>query len=164
MRHVQATFAVCVRMIYLCKVDRPYDYTKEWHGMAQNGTLTPKQSALLLALVGGQRIEEAAKSVKVSRRTAYRWQKLESFQHELDQAREKAFERKLLMLKEGFGAALGTLLRNMSETAPPGVQVAAARCWIENTITIHKTEQLEAALEEMEATLKEFGGNYVSLQ
>lgn len=130
--------------------------------MTQNGRLSVKQEALLLGLMAGEGIEAAARSAKVSPRTAYRWQRLPVFEAKLEQAKEEAFEKKLAILKEGVGAAISTLARNMGGQAPAGVQVSAARCWLETAIQLYKSDALESALEEVQQLLREGGFNRVS--
>ncbi len=125
--------------------------------MSQNGSLSQKQSALLGALVSGQKIEAAAKSANVAIRTAYRWQKLPAFQESLKAAQDAVFDKQLAMLKSGMGAALSCLARNMSEKVPPAVQVSAARFWLEQAIDIHKMHELEAKIGELERLLKQEG-------
>jgi hypothetical protein len=129
--------------------------------MAENGRLSSKQSALLLALVSGQKLEEAATASGVAKRTAYRWQKLDSFQAALKQAKDDAFVGHLALFKQGLVTAMLTLQRNMRPEAPPAVQVAAAARWIETTLMIYHTEELETSIAELQAVLK---GSYVPLR
>ncbi len=129
--------------------------------MSQNGTLSPKQNALLLALITGEKVEAAAKTAKISTRTAFRWQKQEAFQSAMKEAQEQAFEKKLDFLKQGVGSAIAALGRNLSERAPAHVQVTAARAWLELTIELYKIEQVENRLAELEALLN--GGPYAPL-
>jgi len=126
--------------------------------VTQNGSLTTKQTALIAALISGERVEQAAKTASISPRTAYRWQKEPSFQDALKEAQGQAFEKKLAVLKDGIGAALAALARNMGERSPAGVQVRAAQVWLETAIELYKMEAIEERLAELEHLLKgEYG-------
>lgn len=119
--------------------------------MTENGTLSPKQHALLLAMLQGERVEQAAKTAKVSPRTAYRWQQETAFQQAMREEQRKAFEKTLQSLMTGTSTALRVLLETMTDKkAPYSVRVAAARTWLENALTLYKLEDIEARLASIE--------------
>jgi hypothetical protein len=117
------------------------------------GELSPKQYALLAAILTGKSTEAAAKSVLISPRTAYRWVKLPAFKVALAQGQQALFEENLGTLKQGVRGALTALARNMGENKPAGVQVRSAQIWLEQAIAIYKMNDLEARLEELEEQL-----------
>src|SRR6266700_1646171 len=94
------------------------------------GELSPKQHALLAALLSGKNTEAAATEAGIAERTAYRWVKLPAFKEALSAAQQALFEEHLGMLKLGVKTALLALARNMNETKPAAVQVRAAAIWL----------------------------------
>src|SRR5947209_2433294 len=118
--------------------------SERWQPMAvpgSNGTLSIKQEALLTLLLLGKSTEQAATEAGIAERTAYRWVKEPHFKDALEDAKKKAFDRKLSMLKDNVNVALVALARNMGEKAPPGVQVAAAKCWLELAIELYRVDE-----------------------
>lgn len=112
--------------------------------MTQNGStgeLTIKQQSLLTQLLTGKSIEQAAKEVHVSERTAYRWAAEPAFKDALAKAQQALFLEHLSVLRAGIKAAIATLARNMSPNIPPNVQVTAARAWLDNAVALYKVDE-----------------------
>jgi hypothetical protein len=126
--------------------------------MAQNGTLTPKQLALVTALLGGQKVEEAARLLNIGKSTAYRWVQDDAVQQALEEGWQRAFNDALKPLRTGVTAALASLARNMGKDAPPAVQVRAATAWLQFSLDVHKMDQLEARMAELEAMARPASG------
>jgi hypothetical protein len=117
------------------------------------GELSPKQHALLAAILAGKSIKDAATSVRISERTAYRWAALPAFKSALSAGQQAIFEEHIAMLKLGVKSSLVALARNMGERQPAAVQVRAAQIWLEQAINIYKVQDLEARLVELEDQL-----------
>jgi phage terminase small subunit len=121
--------------------------------------LTPKQEQLIAALVAGNSIVVAAKATGIAEKTAHVWLKKPFFKQAYKDAKQTAFEDTLGKLRDGTSIALKTLLKHMThEDTPPQVQVRAAQIWLEQSIQIHKIEDLEKNLAEIAAFVKEQRG------
>jgi DNA-binding transcriptional MerR regulator len=125
------------------------------HQSPEKNTLAPKQEKLIAELVAGKSIRDAAKSIAVDERTVYRWQKQTTFQKEYNEQKTRAYNEKLDTLRSGIAVALKTLLTHMtSADTRPYVQVAAASKWLDMAVEIHKMQELEARIVELEEKLK----------
>jgi transposase len=122
--------------------------------MTQTCTLDIKQTSLLVALLQGSSIEEAAKCAGVSRRTAYNLYGKPEFQAAYNEAKQEAFTRELAILKKDVHLAIKALKRGLDEKAPLQVQIRAASVWLDHTFQQHKIEEIEAKIEELTTLLK----------
>ncbi len=126
--------------------------------MTDDSRLSIKQEAFLAALMSGEKVEVAARTAKISERTAYRWQKEPAFQAALRDAQQKLFNDRLGILKVGVVVALRTLQRHMTDdTTPAATQVRAAQVWLEQAIIIHKMEELQEKYTLLEQVVKDSG-------
>ena len=127
--------------------------------MASNGSspeefeLTPKQHGLIAALVAGNSIHVAAKIAGVGERTAHTWLKQTTFKKAYQDAKQAAFEESLESLRKCATEAIATLKRNLT-AEESAVQVRAASILLSNAIQVHKIEQLEQRIAELEEALK----------
>lgn len=97
--------------------------------------LTPKQEALIAALLTPLSIDAAAKAVGISDRTAHRWFKLSHFQVAYKAAQHRVFDEALNELRIDVSAAIRTLKRHMTDPETrPYVQVQAASIWLDKAI------------------------------
>jgi hypothetical protein len=125
--------------------------------MAASEGLTTKQSALLAALLTHAGITDAAKSVGVAERTAFRWLQEPDFQREYRAARRQVIEQALTLVQRSTGAAVATLIRNLKAESN-AVQVAASRTRLEYSTKILELDDLEQQLGELQAIIEEIRG------
>jgi hypothetical protein len=119
--------------------------------MPANDSLTPKQEKLMLLLVGGKSIVEAAALTSVSEKTAHRWLGQPTFQRAYDAARKRVVNQAIATLQTKFGKAIGTLDRHMDAAKTISRdQIRAAEVVVEKTI---QTAQLLERIAELEAEL-----------
>ena len=118
--------------------------------------LTPKQDALIAALLTSPTIQDAAKAVGVSETTAHRWLRTdEAFTAVYLKARRQAVGQaiaRLQQLSSGAVAVLASIAGNA--TLPTGARVAAASKILDTAIKAVELEDLEgriAALEQQYA-------------
>ncbi len=125
--------------------------------MAENGSsekLTAKQETMIAALVAGHTIQTAAKAANVSERQAHRWLLLPHFQSAYKAAQKAVFNQALQGLMLRVDKAIEALDKHMShEDTPPGSQIRAAQIILEQAISVHKTNELEAEIEALKQAL-----------
>jgi phage terminase small subunit len=118
--------------------------------------LSAKQEKLILELVAGKTIKDAAISACVNEKTAHIWLKQPAFKSALQAAKQELFDERLDMLKNGISIALKTLAKHMTdEDTPANVQVRAAQIWLEQALEVHKAAELVQRTVELERLLKE---------
>ena len=96
-----------------------------------HGKRTRKQCAAIAALLESPTLETAAELCGVSVATLKRWMQDPEFRRYFDAESRRLVEESAARARAGADLALETLRRNMSE-APPGVQVSAARVWLDH--------------------------------
>lgn len=113
--------------------------------------LSAKQEMLIAVLIAGNNITIAAKVAGIGDKTARRWLKLPHFQQAYKAAQKQVFETALAALLLKVEKAVDTLDRNMdSELTPAATQVRAAQIVIEQATNIHKMNELEQKIAELE--------------
>ena len=128
--------------------------------LTEESELTPKQEQFIAALVAGNSIVVAAAAVGIGEKTAHRWLKQPLFQGVYKAAKQWAFDEALSELRDNVNLAIATLKRNMTNdeevpsTQVRAIQVRAATVWLAQAVQVHKMEELEARLQELEAALK----------
>ena len=128
--------------------------------LTEESELTPKQEQFIAALVAGNSIVVAAAAVGIGEKTAHRWLKQPLFQGVYKAAKQWAFDEALSELRDNVNLAIATLKRNMTNdeevpsTQVRAIQVRAATVWLTQAVQVHKMEELEARLQELEAALK----------
>ena len=118
--------------------------------------MTRKQETFIAALLTLPTVEGAANAAKASRQTAYDWLKLPHVQEAYAQARHDAFDsalQSLMSLTEDAISTLRTLMKD--EETPQGVRVRAAQIVLEKAIDVHKNEELELRIQQLEEALKD---------
>lgn len=123
--------------------------------MADTTELTPSQERFLHALLILPSITAAAEQAGIAERTARRWYALDHFQETFQAAKKQVFEHALDRLQTGMGKAIDALERNISEEAPPPVQVHAAQIILKQGIELHKMSDLERKIAALEQVLKD---------
>ena len=128
--------------------------------MTQNGTgrkLTTRQLAFLRLLIEGRSVQAAARAVKSSRTTCYRWMRQDAFRHALSIAKGEVFAEAVDELKMAALAAsrkLVTLLDSKSENT---ARLTAVEI-MEANFRIVETENLDARLTALEKKIKQHLG------
>lgn len=119
----------------------------------EESELSVKQQQLIAALIAGNHIVVAAKAVGIAEKTAHTWLKKPHVQEAYRAARQAVFDESLDELRDGVSLAIAALKRNLT-AIEPAVQVRAAHIWLTQAIQVHKMEQLEARLQELEEMVK----------
>ena len=121
--------------------------------MARNGTAGQGEPALLVALLQGKTIPEAAQATGLSERTIKRRLADPAFVRELQVARQRAVSRAVNVLVEGTTTAAVTLRWLASHATQEHVRLAAARSILEYAFRgveavdmAERITQLEAAV------------------
>lgn len=119
----------------------------------EENELSPKQHQLIAALVAGNDIKTSAKAIGIAERTAHTWLKQSTFKKAYQEAKQAIFDETLEGLRECTTEAISTLKRNLT-AEEPAVQVRAAHILLTQSIQVHKIEQLEQRIAELEEALK----------
>ena len=101
----------------------------------------------ILALLEHTTADKAAAAIGVSYVTLWRWMQQDEFQVRLRSARRQAFSQSVARLQQASSAAVGTLLRVMTDQAAP----AASRVRAADSVLDHAARAIE--LEDIEVRL-----------
>jgi hypothetical protein len=116
--------------------------------------LKPKQEEAILALLSNRTVEDAARAVKITPRTLYRWLNEPGFDAAYRQARRAAFRQGAARLQQASSAAVSVLLRVLADPATPAaVKVRAADSVLNHAakaLEIEDIEDIEARVAELE--------------
>ena len=124
--------------------------------MTQNGTprkLTTRQLAFLRLLIEGRSIQAAARAVKSSRTTCYRWMRQDEFKHSLSIAKGEVFAAAIVELKVAALAASRKLVSLVDSKSENTARLTAVEI-LEANFRIVETENLDARLTKLEKTIK----------
>ncbi len=123
--------------------------------LAPDGTLTPKHSRLVDALVTGLSVEDAAASCNVARRTAYNWLKLDHFQRALRAEQRRFHNFAMMKLLGKVEKTINCLDRNMDGFTRGGhAQVMAASKVLDAAHEHVNVTQLENEIEQLRQELR----------
>ncbi|MGO9275073.1 MAG: phBC6A51 family helix-turn-helix protein [Terriglobia bacterium] len=118
--------------------------------MARNGSkLRPKQEEAILALLTNRSVEDAARAVKIGRRTLYRWLSEPEFDQAYRKARRTAFGQGTARLQQSSNAAVSTVLKVMVDQGTP----ASTKLRAADLVLTHAAkaiEDIEARVAELE--------------
>lgn len=126
--------------------------------MSENETvLTPRQQKLIMALLTPHTMGEAAAVAGVTDATGYRWLKLPHVQEAYKAAQKQVFDDALDELKVGMRETIEALRkhRDAEVEVTAASQMVAIKTWMETSIAVHRSEELEARIAELEETLRE---------
>src|ERR1039458_3990060 len=113
--------------------------------------LKPKQEEAIMALLSNRTVEDAARVVKITPRTLYRWLNEPGFDAAYRQARRTAFSQCTARLQQASRAAVSVLLRVLTDRATPAaVQVRAADSVLNHAAKSMEIEDIEARVAELE--------------
>jgi hypothetical protein len=105
----------------------------------------------ILALLEHTTIEKAAAAIGISDVTLWRWLQQEEFQARLRLARRQAYSQSVARLQQASSAAVGTLLRVMTDqTAPAASRVRAADSVLDHAANASDVDDLEARIRDLE--------------
>ena len=125
--------------------------------MSANVSLSPKQEKLIASLLAPNSIVEAARIAGINERTAHRWFKEPDFQQAYKVAQKRMFEDALDELKVDMSVTIAAMRKHRDAVVEvtAASQIAAIRLWLETGIAIHRSEELEARITELEEALRE---------
>ena len=113
--------------------------------------LKPKQEEAIIALLSNRTVEDAARAVKITPRTLYRWLNEPCFAAAYKQACRTAFGQSRARLQQISSAAVSVLARVMTDAATPAaVKVRAADSVLHHAAKASEIEDLEARVAELE--------------
>lgn len=105
----------------------------------------------VLALLQNPTIEKAANAVGISNVTLWRWMQQGEFQARLRAARRQAYAQCIGRLQQASSAAVGTLLRVMTDqSAPAASRVRAAESVLDHASKAIELEDLDVRLCDLE--------------
>jgi hypothetical protein len=113
--------------------------------------LKPKQEEAIIALLTSRNVEEAARAVKITPRTLYRWLSEPEFDKAYRKARRHAFAQSTARLQQASGAAVSVMMKTMVEMgAAPSTRLRAADLVYSHSVRAIEIEDIEARLAELE--------------
>jgi DNA-binding phage protein len=120
--------------------------------------LKPKQEEAILALLSNRGMEEAARAVKVTPRTLYRWMKEPAFDAAYLLARRTGYKQGMARLQQSCGVAVSILFKVMADPGTPAaVKVRAVECVLNHSSKSIELEDLVARVAELERAKQEDG-------
>ena len=129
--------------------------------MNNGGTLSPKQTATVAALLESRGVAEAAAKAGVPVRTVYRWLERDpTFQTALQRQEELILDtaaRRLLQLQDVALSALHMVMAGRD--TPPSARVAAAGRVLDALLKLRELRTVEARLAAIEQQLAAGGNN-----
>ena len=118
--------------------------------------LRPKQEEAILALLTNPGVEHAARAVKITPRTLYRWLSESPFDKAYRKARRKAFGQGTARLQQASGAAVSSILKIMlDQHAPASTKLRAADMVLSHAAKAIEIEDIEARVSELERAAEE---------
>ena len=118
---------------------------------APNSTPCRRQDQFIVALLEHPTLEKAAAAVGVSDVTLWRAMKKPEFAEAYRKARREAFSQSIARLQHASNAAVGTLLRVMTDReAPAASRVRAADVILQAALRGMETEDIEDRLATLE--------------
>jgi transposase len=118
-------------------------------------TLSPKHIAVLVCLVGGSSVEQAAAQTGVGERTIRRWlAEHDAFKCELRTRQRQAMEGTTRELQTAASTAVQTLKAVMIDgSAPHSARVSAAKATLDTAYRAFEASELAERIEELESAL-----------
>ena len=113
--------------------------------------LKPKQEDAIAALLSNRSVEDAARAVKITPRTLYRWLKEPDFDAAYRQTRRAAFGQCVARLQQASSAAVSVMLKILADpSAPPSARLRAADMVVTHSAKAIEIEDIEARVAELE--------------
>jgi hypothetical protein len=121
--------------------------------------LKPKQEEAIVALLTHRNVDEAARAVKITPRTLYRWLGEPEFDKAYRKARRQAFAQTTARLQQASSAAVTVMMKTMVETgAAASTRLRAADLVYSHSVRAIEIEDIEARLAELERAAEEGKG------
>jgi hypothetical protein len=118
--------------------------------------LRPKQNEAILALLTNRSVEDAARAVKITPRTLYRWQEEPLFDKAYRKARRAAFGQGTARLQQAPNAPVSTLLKIiLDQNVSVSTGVRAADLVLAHGAKAIEVEDVEARITELERVAEE---------
>lgn len=118
--------------------------------------LRPKQEEAILALLTNRSVEEAARAVKITPRTLYRWQQDPLFDRAYRKAQRDAFGQGTARLQQASAAAVSTMLKIMLDPhTAASTKLRAAELVRTHGAKAIELEDVEARVSELERAAEE---------
>jgi len=121
--------------------------------MKQDETSRGQKERLLIALLAGKTLDEAASDAGVSRATAWRWRQGPKFKSRLEQARDEVLRAGLDRVVAGVAQAVATLTRNLN-CGTPAAENAAAGKLLDTALKFKEQLELVGRLDALEARME----------
>ncbi|MEP6961421.1 MAG: hypothetical protein ABI995_05050 [Acidobacteriota bacterium] len=116
-----------------------------------NSKRNRRQDEIIVALLENPTLEKAAAAAGISSVTLWRSMQEPEFQEAYRQARRNAFSQSIARLQHASNAAVGTLLRVMTDReAPAASRVRAADVVLQAALRGMETEDIEARVTDLE--------------
>ena len=113
--------------------------------------LKPKQEEAIIALLTNRSVEDAARAVKITPRTLYRWMNETEFDKAYRKARRAAFGQGTARLQEAAGAAVSAMLKILVDlSGPASTRLRAADMVLSHAAKAIEIEDIEARVTELE--------------
>lgn len=121
--------------------------------------LKPKQQEAIAALLSNRSVDDAARAVKVTPRTLYRWQNEPDFDAAYRKARRAAFGQCVARLQQASSAAVSVMLKILADpSAPASARLRAADMVVTHSAKAIEIEDVEARVSELERAARENKG------
>lgn len=125
---------------------------------AATGSKIKQQDQYIVALLENPTLQKAAAAVSVSEVTLWRCMKQPEFAEAYRQARREAFSQSVARLQHASNAAVGTLLRVMTDKeATSSSRVRAAEVVLTTAFRGIEIEDIEARVAKLEESTKKGG-------
>ena len=113
--------------------------------------LKPKQEEAILALLSNRNVEEAARALKITPRTLYRWQNDPEFDKAFRRARRASYGQATARLHQAAGVAVTAVLKIMVDAGvPASTRLRAADIVLSHTAKAIEIEDVEVRVAELE--------------
>jgi hypothetical protein len=117
--------------------------------------LKPKQEDAIAALLSNRSVEDAARAVKITPRTLYRWLKEPDFDAAYRQTRRAAFGQCVARLQQASSAAVSVMLKILADaSAPASARLRAADMIVAHAAKAIEIEDVEARVSALEASIE----------
>jgi len=115
------------------------------------GFLNGKQIKAVEALIACDTLDEAAKTVGISRATMYRYLKEPAFESELNRAKRQLVNRAILRLQQSCGDATRALAEICRDKdAPASARVTASKAILDGALKAIELEDIESRIATLE--------------
>jgi hypothetical protein len=122
--------------------------------------LRPKQEEAILALLTNRGVENAARAVKITPRTLYRWLQEPAFGKAYRKARRDAFGQGTARLQQASSAAVSTVLKIMlDQHAPASTKLRAADLVLTHGAKAIEIEDIDERVSELERAAEDTKSN-----